>query len=69
MMQTRRQFMGSMSVPAIGLAVGTLAPTPRADALAVAERLSRVRGQPDDLARDETYWAPVGRAFTVDRRS
>ncbi|MCH9058466.1 MAG: aminotransferase class V-fold PLP-dependent enzyme [Planctomycetes bacterium] len=67
MMQTRRQFMGSMSVPAIGLAVGTLAPTPRADALAVAERLSRVRGQPDDLARDETYWAPVGRAFTVDR--
>ncbi|MCH7792691.1 MAG: aminotransferase class V-fold PLP-dependent enzyme [Planctomycetes bacterium] len=67
MMQTRRQFMGSMSVPAIGLAVGTLAPTPRADALAVAERLSRVRGQPDELARDETYWAPVGRAFTVDR--
>ena len=59
--------MGSMSVPAIGLAVGTLAPTPRADALAVAERLSRVRGQPDELARDETYWAPVGRAFTVDR--
>ncbi|MCH8270300.1 MAG: aminotransferase class V-fold PLP-dependent enzyme [Planctomycetes bacterium] len=66
-MQTRRQFMGSMSVPAIGLAVGTLAPTPKADALAVAERLSRVRGEPDELARDETYWAPVARAFTVDR--
>ena len=59
--------MGSMSVPAIGLAVGTLAPTPKADALAVAERLSRVRGEPDELARDETYWAPVARAFTVDR--
>ncbi len=59
--------MGSMSLPALGLAVGTLAPTPTADALAIAERLSRVRGEPDDLARDETYWAPVGRAFTVDR--
>ena len=59
--------MGLMSLPAIGLAVGRLAPTPSADALAIAERLSRVRGEPDDLARDETYWAPVGRAFTVDR--
>ncbi len=60
-----------MSVPAAGLAAVALAPHALAHSspkpLAIARELSLVQGDPDKIARDETYWARVTQAFTLDR--
>jgi selenocysteine lyase/cysteine desulfurase len=58
-MPTRREALGSLLLPAVP---GACAPrAARSLALPPADR------SPDDLARDEDYWAAVARAFTVDR--
>jgi len=38
-----------------------------ARAQSIAHELSQVPGEPDEIARDEGYWARVQQAFTVDR--
>jgi len=57
-MLDRRQFigvMGAITAPAFALPAFRSTPLPRRDA------------PPDDVARDEDYWAAVQAAFTVDR--
>ncbi|MCB9846219.1 MAG: aminotransferase class V-fold PLP-dependent enzyme [Phycisphaeraceae bacterium] len=67
-MTTRRTFLGSIVAPA-----GVAAMAPRllavrsGSAWTLASELAGHRGDPEDIARDESFWAPVQRAFTVDR--
>jgi selenocysteine lyase/cysteine desulfurase len=68
-MLDRRSFLGSIVIPAGVLAAGLSAPAlaqqaRRRDAL---RELARTPGSPEDIARDEDFWAPVQRAFAVDR--
>ena len=70
-----------MSVPAAGLAALTITPnarggsarshathtTPALLARDLARDLADFPGDPDEIARDETYWARVASAFTIDR--
>jgi len=68
-MQTRRSFLGAVSLP-LAAAAGGLSLRPpllRADALDVAASLARHPGTPAELASDEDFWFEVARAFTVDR--
>jgi selenocysteine lyase/cysteine desulfurase len=46
--------------------IGALATAP-ARAREALQALPAVVGDPEDIARDESYWAPIQRAFTVDR--
>jgi isopenicillin-N epimerase len=67
-MLDRRAFMGSIIYPAAAGAV-TLA-LPRvsfAHAASLLEELGRHEADPQSAARDEDFWATVGRAFTIDR--
>jgi selenocysteine lyase/cysteine desulfurase len=63
-MPTRRRFLGSIVYPAAGawllprLAPGALA--------SLTDQLASVLGTPDEVARNEDYWAPIVRAFTID---
>lgn len=61
---SRRAFLGAVGLGAVSanavLALG-------ARAQSIAHELSRVPGEPDDIARDEAFWARVQQAFTVDR--
>ncbi len=61
-MTTRRVFLGevagAMAVGAVGL---------RANAGGLGRELAGFSGTPGELARDEAYWVPIQRAFTVDR--
>ena len=68
-MSTRREFLATMSLPAAIAARGLPgAPTIlRPSGLEIVESLSRYSGSPQDVARDEDYWAEVAQAFTVDR--
>jgi selenocysteine lyase/cysteine desulfurase len=68
-MQTRRQFLGAMSLPAAAAMAGVgLRPTfLRGDAAGWAADLASHDGSPQELAADEMFWAEVQRAFTVDR--
>ena len=60
----RRQFLGTMAVPAAVAAFGTL----RSDhALAIADELSQVSGSAEEIARDSAFWFRAQEAFTVDR--
>jgi len=59
---SRRQFL--MWAPPAALAAGVAAP---ATAREVLRALPSVAGDPETIARDESYWAPIQRAFTVDR--
>lgn len=64
----RRLFLGVMAYP-LGAAAVTFRPPSLAGANA-AEILAELAGHtapPDDAARDEAFWATVGRAFTIDR--
>ena len=59
----RRDFLGAAAA-----VVGTASlPAFNRDASAIARELGRHPGSPADTAADETFWAEVARAFTVDR--
>jgi selenocysteine lyase/cysteine desulfurase len=68
-MQSRRRFLGTLSLPAAAAAVGLpLRPVElRASALDIALDLSGHPGSPSEVAADEDFWFQVARAFTVDR--
>ncbi len=68
-MTTRREFLGSITLPAgLALAGAPLLPGRlRANAADVAAELALVPGDPAVIATDEDFWVPVQQAFTVDR--
>lgn len=68
-MQSRRRFLGTMSLPAAAAALGVpLKPTVlEASASDIAAELGRHPGSPSEVAADEDFWFEVSRAFTVDR--
>jgi isopenicillin-N epimerase len=68
-MQSRRRFLGTMSLPAAAAAVGLpLRPVElRASASEIALDLGRHVGSPTEIAADEDFWFEVAQAFTVDR--
>ncbi len=68
-MLTRRDFIGSVTLPAAAAAAGfALAPaalgriTPR-----MLEELANTPGSPEDLATNEDFWGVVQQSFTPDR--
>lgn len=63
-MQTRRQFLGSMAVPA---ACGAAALTPSCISRVEQTFEGRKADDPDRVAADESVWFEVQRAFAVDR--
>lgn len=60
---TRRRFLGTAAA-AVG---ATSLPSLRGSAGEIAAELARHPGSPAETASDETFWAEVARAFTVDR--
>ena len=68
-MQSRRGFLGTITLPAAAALAGLpLRPTElKADALDIALDLSSHPGEPLEVADDEEFWFQVQRAFTVDR--
>ncbi len=68
-MQSRRRFLGSISLPAAAALTGLkLRPAQlRADAPDIARELAAHPGAPQEVAGDEAFWFQVQRAFTVDR--
>jgi isopenicillin-N epimerase len=64
-MPTRREALGALMLP--------IACAPRGHWVGPGPGAARVppppagRGSPEELARDEDYWAQVARAFTIDR--
>ena len=62
-MQTRRQFLGAVSLP---LGVASVAPALLAGSFRLPSLGADPR-DPADVAADESAWAEVQRAFTVDR--
>jgi selenocysteine lyase/cysteine desulfurase len=61
---SRRDFLSTLgrTAPAAWLLAGG-----RAQLSELAEELARFTGGPDEIARDERFWAPVQQAFTVNR--
>jgi selenocysteine lyase/cysteine desulfurase len=67
-MYTRRRFLGALGLPSVAAATGFPLPLPRLSETArILESLAEHPGSPAEIATDETYWAEVARAFTVDR--
>jgi len=65
-MQNRREFLGAL--PVVAAAAGIcLNPISAARAAEVAENLSQWPGSPEEIARDESFWFEVARAYSVDR--
>ncbi|MFL5385693.1 MAG: aminotransferase, partial [Longimicrobiaceae bacterium] len=61
---TRRDFLSTLgrTAPAAWLAsAGT------GELRDLSEELARFGGGPEEIARDERFWAPVQQAFTVNR--
>ena len=68
-MQSRRSFLGTVSLPAAAAAAGiSFRPTElRAEAIDIAAELARHPGSAADVVADESFWFQVQQAFTVDR--
>ncbi len=68
-MPDRRRFLGTLSVPGAFALMGGPLPVSafRSDALDIAHDLSATPGSPQEVAKDEDFWAEVARAFSVDR--
>ncbi len=67
-MYSRRKFLGAVGLPAAAAAAGVpLMPLRPLRAVQIADELSTQPGGPDEVARDEDFWAMVAQAFTVDR--
>ncbi|HVZ93671.1 MAG TPA: aminotransferase class V-fold PLP-dependent enzyme [Phycisphaerales bacterium] len=65
---SRRQAIGSIFAPAAGAALSAaLYPALNARAVPIASILGATPASAEDAARDEDFWAEVGRAFTLDR--
>lgn len=64
-MHSRRQFLGSIALPAGAfMAVAALRPERLA---AIAQDLTTYSGSPSEVATDESFWFRVQQAFTPDR--
>ena len=63
-MVSRRQFLGSLSMPAAAIAGATLCP---GRASAVLANLASYTAGPHEVAGDEDFWFQVSQAYTVDR--
>src|SRR4051794_16710308 len=67
---SRREFIGSITLPAGFLAASALpalasaAPRPRPELLG---ELASFPGSPEEVAENEDFWGPIQRAFTIDR--
>jgi selenocysteine lyase/cysteine desulfurase len=61
---TRRDFLSTLgrTAPAAWLASGG-----RDELRDIVSELARFSGDPEEIARDERFWAPVQQAFTVNR--
>ena len=67
-MTTRREFLGSIGLPAAAIAAGAgFAMLRRAEAMHIAAEIANHPGDDDAIAQDEDFWARVQQAFTVDR--
>jgi isopenicillin-N epimerase len=67
-MQSRREFIGAISVPAACAAAGLSVPAASAEAAEhLPEIFARTHASPDEAARDQDFWSGVAAAFTVDR--
>ena len=68
-MQSRRTFLGTVSLPAAAAAGGFVFRPPelRASAVDIAATLAKHPGGPAEVADDEDFWFEVQGAFTVDR--
>lgn len=65
---TRRAALGAIFSPiAAGALFAATRPALGERAIPIGAALAAVPGAPGDIARDEDYWAEVGRAFTMDR--
>ncbi len=67
-MQSRRRFLGTVSLPAAAALAVPLRPVQLcASAVEIAANLGRHQGAPSVVAADEDFWFEVAQAFTVDR--
>ena len=68
-MQSRRHFLGTLSLPAAAVATGIpMRPALlQPEVLDIATELGQHPGSATETARDEEFWFQVQRAFTVDR--
>ncbi len=68
-MQTRREFLGAIGIPTAAMAAGVpiLHPSFSSDAGSILAEMAGHPGTPQEVARDEDFWVPIQRAFTVDR--
>ncbi|HCK34025.1 MAG TPA: hypothetical protein DHW20_02525, partial [Gemmatimonadetes bacterium] len=67
-MQSRRSFLGTVSVPAAAALGLSIRPVElRATAHDIAGNLRKHPGTASALAADEDFWFEVAKAFTVDR--
>jgi selenocysteine lyase/cysteine desulfurase len=65
---SRRGFLGAIGCPALGM-IGwsALQPALSSRGLTAVRDLAAHRGDPQEVALDETFWFEVQQAFTVDR--
>ena len=67
-MTSRRQFLGSVGLPAVAAAAEVPLFPPRLEAGSrLREVLSTRHSDPRDAAQDEEFWGEIARSFTVDR--
>lgn len=68
-MSSRREFLGALTYPAAAAMAGPalFPPLLTRRGADLARELASHPGTPGDVAEDEDFWAPVQRAFTVDR--
>ncbi len=68
-MQTRREFLGAIGIPTAAMAAGVpiLPPSLSPEAGSILAEMADHPGTPQEVARDEDFWVPIQRAFTVDR--
>ena len=60
----RRQFLGTITKPAVVASVAMANPALMAKALAA---IKGATGSSRDIARDESYWFEIQQAYTADR--
>lgn len=66
-MHSRRSFLGGFALPALASVAGLRRAELEPQCLSISESLRMHRGEAQEIARDEDFWAEVGRCFTVDR--
>ncbi|MCL7979003.1 MAG: aminotransferase class V-fold PLP-dependent enzyme [marine benthic group bacterium] len=67
-MNSRREFLGSIGIPAFAVATGIpLFPPRLRSAPRLQNALATHHDSPTDAAGDEEFWGEIARSFTVDR--